>query len=289
MDRFANIIAFAGLGCFALAFALSGLYPYLITASTRPEASIAELAQDVPATFHELKERFPVAFAAAHAESDAALTARELAGMQDGDPRHDASEAAWQAAYARALQHGRDRYVAEGCWHCHSQYVRPVSNESVRFGPVSTWVQDHNALQRPVLWGTRRVGPDLTYEGRLRSNDWHVAHFLKPKAVTPGSVMPPFPWFFRDGWQVHRRIDPEVAERTGLSADTSYPLPGVYDTQAEAESALGRAQQELPSSLAAERERLFVTEGNGLNQDGLAMLAYIQWLGTWMPPENEPE
>ena len=69
---------------------------------------------------------------------------------------------------------------------------------------------DNNALQRPVLWGTRRVGPDLTHEGRLRSNDWHVAHFWDPQSVSPGSVMPPYPWFFREGWEVRRSIDPDV-------------------------------------------------------------------------------
>ena len=96
----------------------------------------------------------------------------------------------WNEKCAEALRYGHKLYVGEGCWHCHSQYVRPVAHEDTRFGPVSRWEQDNNALQRPVLWGTRRVGPDLTYEGTLRSNDWHAAHFWDPGVVSPGSVMP---------------------------------------------------------------------------------------------------
>ena len=134
------------------------------------------------------------------------------------------------------------------------------------------------------------IGPDLTHEGGKRSNDWHVAHFWNPEHTTPDSVMPRFTWFFRDGWQVRRRIDPETAERTfGLSPDTSYPVPGVYETEADAKKALERIKSELPASLEAEGAQLFVAEGRGLNRDGLTMLAYLQWLGTWEPPVETAE
>ena len=289
MDRFGSIITAAGLGCFVFAFALSSLYPYLITGGSTPETNIAVLAQDVSDEFRDLKARWPVAFDAAYPQGAEALTLQQLLGVSQDDPKRVASEAAWEASYAQALRDGRDSYVSEGCWHCHSQYVRPVSNEDQRWGPVSVWEQDNNSLQRPMLWGTRRVGPDLTYEGGLRSNDWHAAHFWRPAEVSPGSVMPRYPWLFRDGWQVHRRIDPEISERTGLAADTSYALPGLYDSQSEAEAALQAARDGLPVSLAAESERLFVGPGKGLNHRGLSMLAYIQWLGTWMPEEKEPE
>lgn len=289
MDRFGSIVTAAGLGCFALAFVLSGLYPWLITDGSKPETNLAVLASEVSEEFRDLKARWPVAFEQGYPGGADALTMQQLVGVDAADPRREASEAAWRAAYEKALRDGRDAYVSEGCWHCHSQYVRPVSNEDQRWGPVSVWEQDNNALQRPMLWGTRRVGPDLTYEGKLRSNDWHAAHFWNPAEVSPGSVMPRYPWFFRDGWQVRRRVDPEIAERAGLSPDTSYALPGVHATRADAEAALERTRAELPSSLAAESERLFVAEGKGLNARGLSMLAYIQWLGTWMPePEVTP-
>ncbi len=188
MDRFLNLVLVAGLGCFVLAFVLSGLYPWMLQEGGTPEATLDELALQVPESFRDLAARWPTAFAQTYDAAEA-LNVQQLVGVPADDARRTASEAAWQRAYRKALQDGRDRYVAEGCWHCHSQYVRPVANEGVRFGPVSTWEQDNNALQRPVLWGTRRVGPDLTYAGTLRSNDWHAAHFWDPGAVTPGTVM----------------------------------------------------------------------------------------------------
>ena len=285
MDRFLNIVLLAGLGCFVLAFALSGLYPWLLTDGSRPEATLDELAQDVPEAFRDLRERWPVAFASAYGAQDA-LGVQELLSVPEGDPRREASEAAWRTAYRQALQDGRDRYVAEGCWHCHSQYVRPVANEDIRFGPVSTWEQDNNALQRPVLWGTRRVGPDLTYEGTLRSNDWHAAHFWDPASVSPGTVMPPYPWFFREGFQLRRRIDPELAARNGLDPETTYPIPGVYASQADADAALVAHRENLPPALAGEADRLLVADGRGLAATGLSLVAYLQWLGTWQPGEE---
>ena len=64
-------------------------------------------------------------------------------------------------SFAKALRTGRDVYVAEACWHCHSQFVRPVSNEDLRFGPVSTPEEYQNDMFLPHLFGTRRIGPDL--------------------------------------------------------------------------------------------------------------------------------
>ena len=101
-------------------------------------------------------------------------------------------------SYAEALQLGRDLYVGQACWHCHSQYVRPVSNEEQRFGPPSTAQEYQNALSQPHLWGTRRVGPDLSREHGKRPNDWHVAHFIRPKDLVPSSVMPPYDYYFEE-------------------------------------------------------------------------------------------
>lgn len=285
MDRFLSIVLAAGIGCFALSFVLSGLYPFMLNEGRVPATTIAELAQDVSGEFKDSRDRWPEGFRQAYG-AEGVLSLQELVGVAEDDPRRTASEDAWIAAYATALQDGRDVYVGEGCWHCHSQYVRPVANEDIRFGPVSRWEQDNNELQRPVMWGTRRVGPDLTYEGTLRSNDWHAAHFWSPTDVTPGSVMPRYRWMFREGFQVRRSIDPDVAERTGLAPDTSYPVPGVYDTREQAEAAMVRVAAETPEALAPERERLFVAEGKGLNARGLSLLAYLQWLGTWQPPSR---
>jgi cbb3-type cytochrome c oxidase subunit II len=98
--------------------------------------------------------------------------------------------------YGDALLQGRDVYVSEACWHCHSQYVRPVGNETLRYGPVSTPGEYNTVLQMPQLLGTRRVGPDLSREAGLKSNDWHFAHLWDPRSTVPDSVMPRYPWLF---------------------------------------------------------------------------------------------
>ena len=156
-----------------------------------------------------------------------------------------------------------------------------MANESQRFGRVLTAADDNNELQRPVLWGTRRVGPDLTHEGGRRSNDWHMAHFWDPENTSPGSIMPEYTWFFDDGYQIFRQIDPVKAQREGIDPSREYPLPGVYPTQADAEAALERVKTETPDNLAAERDRLVVRESKGPNEIGLSITAYLQWLGTW--------
>jgi cbb3-type cytochrome c oxidase subunit II len=282
MDRLTGVLFFAGFLCFALAFALSCVYPWAITDARHPEVTIPELAKGVTADFRRLKEEFPAEFAA-YPRAAEALTERELAGVAADDPRRATSEEAWQTAYATALRNGRDVYVAEACWHCHSQFVRPVANEAQRFGEVRSAQHYNTSLDRPVLWGTRRVGPDLTNEGGLRSNDWHVAHLHDPRSTSPGSVMPAYTWYFHEGWQVRRRIDAVVAERERLDPARSYPFPGLYETEAAAKSAMDAIAASLPQSLEAEKSRLFVEKGIGPNGDGLSLVAYLQWLGTYEP------
>lgn len=167
-----GVLLIAGVGFFALAFLVMGILPWTIYLD-QPEKSIQALAAEgIPHEFVDLAERFPDRF------------------------RKYFPNGPTVASFADALEQGRQIYVAEGCWHCHSQQVRPVSKEDLRWGPVSHAREYQNALQRPVLFGTRRVGPDLFREGARRSNDWHLAHFYKPTNVVPTSVMPEYPWFF---------------------------------------------------------------------------------------------
>jgi cytochrome c oxidase cbb3-type subunit I/II len=86
---------------------------------------------------------------------------------------------------------GRDIYIAEGCYNCHSQMVRPILAETKRFGEYSKpgeFVYDH-----PFQWGSRRIGPDLAREGGKQSSYWHVLHFENPRQLTEASIMPAFP------------------------------------------------------------------------------------------------
>ena len=89
---------------------------------------------------------------------------------------------------------GRLMYIHEGCWVCHSQFVRPVSGEKTYFGPVAQ-AGTYN-YQLPMLLGKRRIGPDLSDEGGKHANDWQFAHLYDPNSVSPGSIMPSFSWLF---------------------------------------------------------------------------------------------
>jgi cytochrome c oxidase cbb3-type subunit 2 len=286
MDRLGSVLLFAGLGCFATAFLLSCIYPWAITDAKRREATIPELAAHVSPEFRQLKEEYPVEFAATFPGAADAMTAREMAESPDADARRAKSEAAWSAAYAKAIRDGRDIYVAEACWHCHSQFVRPVANVEQRFGPVRTAAHYDTALDRPVMWGTRRVGPDLTNEGGLRPNDWHVAHLYDPRSTSPGSVMPGYTWYFHEGWQVRRRVDANAAERGNFDPSISYPCSGLYPTEAEAKTAMAKVAEATPPTLAAEKDRLFVARATGPTGEGLSLIAYLQWLGTWEPAKE---
>ncbi len=89
---------------------------------------------------------------------------------------------------------GRDIDIKEGCWHCHSQFVRPVAGEPYRYGPPSqAW---ESMFDVPQTFGTRRVGPDLAREAGRHPDDWHLAHLYNPRTTTPLSVMPGYPWLF---------------------------------------------------------------------------------------------
>ena len=105
---------------------------------------------------------------------------------------------------AKALRVGHRWYVAEGCWNCHSQMIRPVSNETLRFGipgvsnTVSYPSEYNNELQAPVLWGTKRVGPDLIREAAVHNVGWQVAHLYNPPSTSPGTNMPGYPWYFTE-------------------------------------------------------------------------------------------
>ena len=102
--------------------------------------------------------------------------------------RYDASD------YTHLERVGRAVYIREGCWYCHSQYVRPVTGEDLRWGPVSE--AGEYAFDLPHLFSTRRIGPDLTRVGLKYGDDWHYAHHWDPRLVVPESVMPSFKWLF---------------------------------------------------------------------------------------------
>ena len=170
MERFGASFLIAGVVTFFLGFFLQGVMPVL-TLRNAHIATIAELTRTVTPEFTQLADDYPEEFRRAF-----------------GTPSSE--------SFAKALTAGKAIYIAEACWHCHSQFVRPVSKENLRFGPVSTPEEYQNEMNLPHLFGTRRVGPDLIRQAGVHSNDWHMAHLFDPRSVAPYSVMPAYPWFF---------------------------------------------------------------------------------------------
>jgi cytochrome c oxidase cbb3-type subunit 2 len=97
---------------------------------------------------------------------------------------------------------GRDVYVSEGCYVCHSQQIRPFRSETERYGPYS--VAGESVYDHPFQFGSKRTGPDLARVGKRYSDDWHRVHLINPRDVVPESNMPGYPWL------AERKVDPAL-------------------------------------------------------------------------------
>jgi cytochrome c oxidase cbb3-type subunit II len=147
-----------------------------------------------------------------------------------------------------ALQlEGRDVYVKEGCYNCHSQMIRPFRAETERYGHYS--VAGEFVYDRPFQWGSKRTGPDLARVGGRYSDEWHYIHLMQPRDVVPESNMPGYPWL------ATRRIKEDVTPRK-MRALQRLGVP-YTDEQIEnaAEEVRGKTEME-------------------------ALIAYLQGLGT---------
>lgn len=160
---------------------------------------------------------------------------------------------------------GRDLYIREGCVNCHSQMVRPFRSETERYGEYSKageFVYDH-----PFLWGSKRTGPDLHREGGKYPDSWHYHHMLDPATMSPGSIMPPYPWLITqqlDGSQTANK----------LSALRKVGVP--YDDNQLAQANADRQKQ------ATEISKKLAVDGLNVTPDReiIALIAYLQRLGT---------
>jgi hypothetical protein len=180
----AGVLLVGGFGFFAFAFLSNAVVPILMYRDLPEQTAEEVVNENLMYEFEDLAQRYPEPFQ-----------------QHFGEPTKENA--------TKALRLGREIYVGEGCWHCHSQFVRPVSNESRRWGAVAKTEEFQNELQRPVMFGTRRVGPDLSREGGRRANDWQAVHLFQPTMVSAGSPMPEYAWFF-DG-------DPGKPNRRGLA------------------------------------------------------------------------
>lgn len=172
---------------------------------------------------------------------------------------------------------GREIFMREGCYACHSQMIRTLADEIDRYGPYS--LPAESAYDHPMLWGSKRTGPDLARVGGKYSDPWHVAHLIDPRAVVPASIMPAYPWLM------------EPLDTTNLGAElATLARLGVPYTEEMATNAAAdaRAQVDPDSDGAADvatryGETVAIRDFDGdparlTEMD--ALVAYLQSLGT---------
>jgi cytochrome c oxidase cbb3-type subunit 2 len=184
---------------------------------------------------------------------------------------------------------GRNIYIREGCYNCHSQMIRPFRDETERYGHYSLAAE--SMYDHPFQWGSKRTGPDLARVGGRYSDEWHVQHLKEPRAVVPESIMPTYPFL----------ADRELKAgdvRDDLTALTRVGVPYSKDDVAKANDDL-KAQAD-PTADAADllkrypkaQQRDF--DGNPAKLTEMdALVAYLQMLGTLVDvdaakPQEEP-
>jgi len=160
---------------------------------------------------------------------------------------------------------GRDLYISNGCYVCHSQMIRPFRDEVARYGEYSKageFVYDH-----PFQWGSKRTGPDLARIGNKYPNSWHYNHMLEPQSMSPGSIMPSYAWMLDnpiDTASTPAKI--RAMQRLGVPYTEGYDQVANADLMKQAES--------IRINLAADKIK------TPANREIIAMIAYLQRMGT---------
>ena len=179
----------------------------------------------MPEMFHRKLERSAILFVLG------IIAAASVGGIVEIAPLFTIDETVEDApdmrVYTPLELAGRNIYVREGCYACHSQMIRTLRDEVERYGPYSLAVESQ--YDRPMLWGSKRTGPDLARVGGKYSDFWHVAHLNNPRDVVPESNMPGYPWLAEavvDGDLVQKKMkvlqtlgDPYTDEQIAGAAD----------------------------------------------------------------------
>ena len=159
---------------------------------------------------------------------------------------------------------GRDIYIREGCYTCHSQMIRPFRYEVMRYGEYSKageFVYDH-----PYQWGSKRTGPDLARIGGKYPDSWHFNHMLKPTSMSPGSIMPNYPWLFRRDLDISTTNSKIHAMRKlGVPYEQGYEAKANNDLQAQADKITARLKADK-IDISSKKEII-------------ALIAYLQRVG----------
>jgi cytochrome c oxidase cbb3-type subunit I/II len=169
---------------------------------------------------------------------------------------------------------GRDIYVREGCYVCHSQMIRPFRSEVARYGEYSKageFVYDH-----PFQWGSKRTGPDLAREGGKYPDSWHFNHMDDPRTMSPGSIMPMYPYMVD-----HDLNTSTTAKKIRVMQTLGVPYPKDYDKIANEDL----EKQALKIQASLKKDGIVCSE----KKEIIALIAYLQRLGTDIKNENKAD
>lgn len=176
---------------------------------------------------------------------------------------------------------GRDIYIREGCYNCHSQMVRPFRHETERYGEYSKageFVYDH-----PFQWGSKRTGPDLHREGGRNPHSWHFIHMYEPSWISTGSIMPAYPWLYHDDLDVSTTEKKIKAMRTlGVPYADGYEKIATNDIEIQAKTITDELLKDDNVNKLIATENINKIE----NKEIIALIAYLQRLGTDIKNNN---
>ena len=181
--------------------------------------------------------------------------------------RADNIEGRLQIPYTPLELAGRDIYVSEGCYNCHSQMIRTLAPEVMRYGDYSHLGE--SIYDFPYQWGSKRTGPDLAREGGKRSDDWHYYHMLDPRSVSPGSNMPNYPWLFKKDIKVGQ-LPAKINAMRMLGVP--YPI-GLSEEEIQAQ-----IDEQAAGIVARLAEKGAFTDPD---KEIVAIIAYLQKLGSY--------
>ncbi len=181
--------------------------------------------------------------------------------------------------YTPLEQRGRDIYIREGCYTCHSQMIRPFRDEDMRYGHYSLAAESQ--YDHPFQWGSKRTGPDLARVGGKYSNAWHVQHLNNPRSVVPESIMPNYPWLLKTELDYS-----DIAARMRALKAVGVPYS---ETDAEYQANVEKFGKEVAEMLDINNaEKNLIAQAKAGDYDGDpsritemdALVAYLQVLGT---------
>ncbi|MEW5962403.1 MAG: cytochrome-c oxidase, cbb3-type subunit II [Pseudomonadota bacterium] len=179
--------------------------------------------------------------------------------------------------YTPLEQAGRDIYIREGCYTCHSQMIRTLRDEVERYGHYSLAAE--SMYDHPFQWGSKRTGPDLARVGGKYSDQWHIEHMQNPRSVVPESIMPAYPWLAKRPLDTTRI---QLSMKALRTAGVPYSDEMIAKAQADIEAQANPDSKGAKEMLARyPKAKVANFDGNGQSVTELdAVIAYLQILGT---------